>query len=102
MKISYSPKSGNCYHRNGEIYEGDTFKTVTGKTCSKWKDFKDDKILADLGIQFSDDEILDSYLLENYCRNLFGTRDAPFCIVNENNGVILWEYCDIPKCIGLN
>ena len=73
---------------NGAEYAGHVSFTRLGRPCIDWN-----HVTPPHG--FHDTTIYDH---ENYCRNLDGTRDRPWCYTSDK---LEWEYCDIPRCKGI-
>ena len=82
---SFVKRSGDCFH-SSELYTGIANTTVSGQSCIKWSSVKLEK-LHELGVF--------STLENNFCRDPFGTKKAPWCIISNFD----WEYCDLPRCI---
>ena len=68
---------------NGEDYEGNVAKTVSGLECQKWSEQKPHKHkFSDLGEH-------------NFCRNPDDHKGV-WCYTTDKNK--RWESCDVPKC----
>ncbi|XP_056018014.1 uncharacterized protein LOC125668881 isoform X2 [Ostrea edulis] len=70
----------------GSEYRGKISHTASGKECLRW----------DLSYEFMYPTNENSSLHENYCRNLKGVKDMPWCITESS--AVHWEYCNIPLC----
>ncbi|EDV28719.1 uncharacterized protein TRIADDRAFT_10520, partial [Trichoplax adhaerens] len=79
-----------CYTNNGEFYRGSISTTEKGQQCISWSS----KSLVDS--QFHQTNYSHPTLVSNYCRNVNGTKQKPWCYIHESNNK--WQYCNIPKC----
>ncbi|RDD37231.1 Hepatocyte growth factor-like protein [Trichoplax sp. H2] len=88
--VTVIPIETTCYTNNGEFYRGSISTTEKGQQCISWSS----KSLVDS--QFHQTNYSHPTLVSNYCRNVNGTRQKPWCYIHESNNK--WQYCNIPKC----
>merc|ERR1719222_1687956 len=82
-KVSESCQNEGEGGVNGEDYEGNVAKTVSGLECQKWTEQKPHKHkFSDLGEH-------------NFCRNPDDHKGV-WCYTTDKNK--RWELCDVPKC----
>ncbi|XP_008103243.1 hepatocyte growth factor-like protein isoform X1 [Anolis carolinensis] len=82
----------DCYHGNGEEYQGTVSKTRKGITCQKWKDQSPHRPQV-FPIKFPTVR-----LEENYCRNPDNDSHGPWCYTMDHN--TQFDYCAIKPCAG--
>ncbi|XP_053147122.1 hepatocyte growth factor-like protein isoform X2 [Hemicordylus capensis] len=82
----------DCYHGNGEEYQGTISMTRKGITCQKWKDQSPHKP------QIFPTMFPTVRLEENYCRNPDNDSHGPWCYTMDHN--TKFDYCAIEPCVG--
>ncbi|KAF5901913.1 hepatocyte growth factor activator, partial [Clarias magur] len=90
---SISPEE-NCYKDSGAEYRGTTNVTLSGAPCLPWSS---DLMYNELSVDTVHDASLRGLGDHAFCRNPDNDK-KPWCYTM-NNGVISWEYCDIPSCL---
>ncbi|KAM6470315.1 hepatocyte growth factor-like protein isoform 1-T1 [Liasis olivaceus] len=80
----------DCYHGNGEDYQGTISKTRKGITCRKWKE-QSLHTLQDISPLLPDVR-----LEQNYCRNPDNDSHGPWCYTMDPN--TQFDYCAIKPC----
>lgn len=80
----YANPGENCFLDKGENYRGTQNRTHRSP-CRSWRGTTE-------GIKYG--ALINTH---NYCRNLAGSRDRPWCYVMRN-GKSIMEYCDLPTC----
>ena len=75
---------------------GTTAVTVSGKTCQAWTATSPHVPYSGVvASQFPDDSMEEA---SNYCRNVGGLEDGPWCYTTDPD--TRFELCDVPKCYG--
>ncbi|XP_044307022.1 hepatocyte growth factor-like protein isoform X2 [Varanus komodoensis] len=82
----------DCYHGNGEEYQGTVSRTRKGISCQRWKDQSPHKP------QDFPTMLPTVRLEENYCRNPDNDSHGPWCYTMNPN--IPFDYCAIEPCAG--
>uniref|UniRef100_A0A8D0G9G9 Macrophage stimulating 1 n=1 Tax=Sphenodon punctatus TaxID=8508 RepID=A0A8D0G9G9_SPHPU len=80
----------DCYHGNGEQYQGRVSKTRKGVTCQKWSEQSPHKP------QIFPATFLTAHLEQNYCRNPDNDSHGPWCYTMDPS--IQFDYCAIKPC----
>nr|XP_037856664.1 apolipoprotein(a)-like [Chlorocebus sabaeus] len=99
----------DCYHGDGQSYQGTSSTTVTGRTCQAWSSMEPHQhnrttenypnayvinLTAATGHECEDTERLEQPI-RNYCRNPDPVA-APYCYTMDPN--VRWEYCNLTQC----
>ena len=77
----------------GQSFRGRVKQTVRGFQCQGWN--------ASYPVNrfFTPHNFPDQGLSDGpYCRNPGGLFAAPWCYVNDPNGVVTFDYCEVPSC----
>ncbi|XP_030063000.1 hepatocyte growth factor-like protein isoform X2 [Microcaecilia unicolor] len=82
----------DCYHGNGELYNGHVSKTRKGITCQKWSEQLPHKP------HISPVTHPNADLQENYCRNPDRDSHGPWCYTMDPQ--TQFDYCAIKPCAG--
>ncbi|KAF4071452.1 hypothetical protein AMELA_G00273420 [Ameiurus melas] len=90
---SISPEE-KCYKDRGVQYRGTANVTLSGAPCLPWSsDLMYNELSPDTVHDASQRGLSD----HSFCRNPDNDK-RPWCYTM-NNGVISWEYCDVPSCL---
>ncbi|KAK3523466.1 hypothetical protein QTP86_033597, partial [Hemibagrus guttatus] len=83
-----------CYKDSGVHYRGTVNTTLSGAPCLPWSS---DLMYNELSVDTVHDASQRGLGDHAFCRNPDNDK-KPWCYTM-NNGVISWEYCDVPSCI---
>ncbi|KAI5087956.1 hepatocyte growth factor activator-like [Silurus meridionalis] len=90
---SISPED-KCYKDSGVQYRGTVAVTLSGAPCLPWSS---DLMYNELSLNTVHDASQRGLGDHAFCRNPDNDK-KPWCYTM-NNGVISWEYCDVPSCL---
>ncbi|XP_031523418.1 apolipoprotein(a) isoform X2 [Papio anubis] len=79
----------DCYHGDGQSYQGTSSTTVTGRTCQAWSSMEPHQHNR------TTENYPNAGLIRNYCRNPDPVA-APYCYTMDPN--VRWEYCNLTQC----
>ncbi|EHH18817.1 hypothetical protein EGK_15486, partial [Macaca mulatta] len=79
----------DCYHGDGQSYQGSSSTTVTGRTCQAWSSMEPHQHNR------TTENYPNAGLIRNYCRNPDPVA-APYCYTMDPN--VRWEYCNLTQC----
>ncbi|XP_066553640.1 hepatocyte growth factor-like protein [Amia ocellicauda] len=82
----------DCYHGNGNNYQGTVRKTRKGTACQKWS------VNTPHKTKINPTTFPHANLTENYCRNPDGDRHGPWCYTTDPKTE--FDYCAIKQCAG--